>query len=104
MTTNAEPDPTPDPNQVRGRPLRLALVPFERRPRGKNAGARKRRAKAGLGGAFSLPAGEVLISHVPPRGVLDRCSSGDLGRAGWLGLGSADPGPDPTPDPDPDPD
>lgn len=65
--------------EVRGRPLRLALVPFERRPRGKNAGARKRRAKAGLGGAFSLPAGEVLISHVPPRGVLDRCSSGDLG-------------------------
>ena len=104
--------------------MRLALVPFERQPRGKNAGARKKRAKAGLGGAFVLPvsgvaalsncysaasrypaylaphglhfyqagevliyislsylyqAGEVLITHVPPRGVLDRCSSGDLG-------------------------
>ena len=38
--------------EVRGRPLRLALVPFERQPRGKNAGARKKRAKAGLGGGF----------------------------------------------------
>ena len=65
--------------EVRGRPLRLALVPFERQPRGKNAGARKKRAKAGLGGGLVLPAGDVLISHVPPRGVLDRCSNGDLG-------------------------
>ena len=44
--------------------------------------------------SYLYQAGEVLITHVPPRGVLDRCSSGDLGGCsvlrvclrGWVGV------------------
>jgi len=55
---------------VSGTTLRLALCPYQRPRKAKQC---KR------GNRFALPSGEVLVSHVPPHGVRDRCHDGDLG-------------------------
>lgn len=57
-----------------GAKLRLALVPFFRQ-KGTRQRSRRKRFTLPL---ESLSGCDVLVSHVPPRGVLDRCYDGEL--------------------------